>query len=561
MSKLKLSFINPPYADWSLCSLNTFLYMQSHYSRNGLYKDQVEWLDPPIRWNEYKTTADIIKEIDKADVVLFSSYIWNCEICDEIASKLKDKIKILGGPHIGKYDEELMSQRLDLYDYILQATKPGEDFIENFLNIYFQNNGIVDPEKLPWEIRSSVTKNKYNFSAINYSIYEDHFDKFKELSNYADLHNLEKYISFESTRGCPYQCVFCEWGGGTGTKVSKKSLELIDRDFKAIQKAGYQNVYLNDANFGMLFDRDMKMYELALQHKIHLRDISTVKTRDIARRKKIIDSCDDILSKYNNVIETFETPPMIPTVSIQSISDLAMKVSKRVDLSINEKIELSEYIYSKNRSGRDIELILGMPGSTIEDFYEEYNLIWNFRPNIENIKYSSWDSLRHDYMILPDSELASPGYLEQHGIQKVKVYVKEFDETGEKNNTNLYNKKPISFYTVSSCDSYTSEEYIQMWLMNKCGVFLLRDYYNDQYQKLMSPSQFIKYSKEIIYGLNEIKPIIEYAKILFNPNTGVMCINELEDGTRIQERINQILYKNDFLNMLITHKLFEVHDV
>ena len=83
-----------------------------------------------------------------------------------------------------------------------------------------------------------------------------------------------------------------------------------------------------------------------------------------------------------------------PTVSIQSVSDDAMKIAKRVDLNLDDKIALSEHIHQRcNVEGYPkppVEMILGMPGSTIDDFYKEYEIYWNFK------SFGSW---RHDYML------------------------------------------------------------------------------------------------------------------------------------------------------------------
>lgn len=556
--KIKIAFINPPYSDWSLCNVNTYLYMQSHYNRNGKYSDKVEWSKPPFKWDKYKTIDDIIKEISDADIVMFSSYIWNYNICDKIAAAIPDKIKLLGGPHIGTYEAELYQQRINLYDFICKPTKPGETFILSFLDSFLENEKPL-AENISWELRSSLQKDTYNFSNLDYSIYEDHFDLLEEMRIYADANELETYMSFESTRGCPYQCTFCEWGGGTGTKVHKKSLDIVERDLKAISQAGYESVYLNDANFGMLFDRDLFIYELALKNKLHLRDISTVKSKDLNRRKKIIDECDNLLTKYEETVKTFKNTPAIPTVSIQSVSSEAMRVAKRTDLSLEDKIELSEHIFEKKRMGRDIELILGMPGSTLEDFYSEYELIWNFRPNedVSVLMNSDWASHRHDYILLPDSELSNPVYINQHNINKVKVYVKEFDETGEENKGELYRKDLTHFYTMSSCNSYTNEEYNEMWIMNKCGVALLKRYY-PRYMNLFKPKDFMQKSKIAVYMLPEMQETIEHAKKLFDTNYKAMPLNTLEDGTNIQDKVNHILEKSDIFETLLLDALIRM---
>ena len=119
---------------------------------------------------------------------------------------------------------------------------------------------------------------------------------------------------------------------------------------------------------------------------------------------------------------------VVPTVSIQSISDEAMKVAKRKDLSTADKLKLSQHIEKRCREEGfpipALELILAMLGSTLKDFYDEVEIIWNFK---------AWGSFRHDYMFLPDSELNNEEYKEKYKIETVEVYSDIVDEDGTDN--------------------------------------------------------------------------------------------------------------------------------
>ena len=138
---------------------------------------------------------------------------------------------------------------------------------------------------------------------------------------------------------------------------------------------------------------------------------------------------------------------VVPTVSIQSISEEAMKLADRVDLSTENKLELSRYINKRcSEYGFPIpalELILAMPGSTIEDFYNEMEVIWNFK---------AWGSFRHDYMFLPDSRLNSQEYKDKHQIETVEVYSDIVDEDGSDNWNSLYKNKNCLLYTSDAAD-------------------------------------------------------------------------------------------------------------
>ena len=115
------------------------------------------------------------------------------------------------------------------------------------------------------------------------------------MSEYSDSQGLEKFMALETTRGCPYKCVYCEWGGGTGTKIHKKPLGIVKDDIDCLRSMGYRDVYLTDANFGAFEERDLEIFEYAWKNKIILTDISTMKAKDLGRRTRFFDACFDII--------------------------------------------------------------------------------------------------------------------------------------------------------------------------------------------------------------------------------------------------------------------------
>ena len=139
---INISFVNPPHADWIIPNFATWFFIQSHYNAVGKYKDQINWMKPPYKFNQYESIEDLYEEVKSSNIVLFSSYVWNYDICDELCNILNERnpniIKILGGPHIGEYDENF-EKRKSMYDFICKPTKPGETFIEDFLNEFVEN--------------------------------------------------------------------------------------------------------------------------------------------------------------------------------------------------------------------------------------------------------------------------------------------------------------------------------------------------------------------------------------------------------------------------------------
>jgi len=550
LNRSRVCFINPPHADWCLANNAAYLMFQSHYKRFGKNNDKVIFNPAPYKFNKYTSVQEILDEIGQNEIYLFSSYIWNYEVCDQLALLIKEKyptsICVLGGPQIGTNDPLFLINR-SMYDFILKPTKPGEVFVQELIDSYFEFSGNPDIESLSWELRSSKQCDQF---MPDYSVYEEHIDYLKEIRNYARKNELEPFCIIETTRGCPYACVYCEWGGGIDSKIYKKPIEIVKKDLLALKKAGFRDVYLTDANFGAFKDRDIEIFKFAWENGVNCTDISTMKSKDLKRRIDLVDAWFDVVGsgpeKHSPIINSKEGGhilvigsgealefsgeqqyiSIVPTVSIQSISDEAMKVAKRADLSFEDKIKLSEHIHKRcHEEGYPvpaIELIMGMPGSTLDDFYAEWEIMWNFK---------AWTSYRHDYMFLPDSDLTQKDYLEKYDIKLVEVYSDLIDEFGVDNQNSLYKNKRTYFKTISSCYSFTNEEMCEMWIMNLAENKLLEQIY-PMFEQFMKPNVFGKYCFDIISSMEEFPIIFEQVKNLLDPKTEAQNIKRLNGRLR-----------------------------
>ena len=619
--KLRLAFMSPPHADWQTPANLTWMLLESHYKHEGQYPDRVEFIPAAYKFDIYRSWEEMLDDMDQgvpADVYCFGSYIWNYSMCDEVAALAKKRnpkaITVIGGPHIGKNEPSLIKKRLELYDYICKPTMPGEVFFNSLIDGYFNNlNTWPQHENVIWEWRSE-RKQSFDIGKQDYSVYEEHMDYLKEMREWARTQVLEPYMAIESTRGCPFKCSFCEWGGGIGTKIYKKSLDVWRRDVNALKKAGFRDAYLTDANFGAFFDRDVEIFDWSFKNGFNLTDISTFKARDLERRKKLVDAWFDTLGtgeeKHSEVfvpeqgshalffMGSAENKAMgtnikvyneqnysrgqvdrdgegaedsdeverrkeaangealyisvVPTVSIQSVSAEAMKVVNRVDLNLEDKLELAKHINKRcNIEGYPkppVELILGMPGSTIDDFYKEYEIYYNFK------SYGSW---RHDYMFLPDSELTEPDYIEKYKIEVVDCFTDVIEEGGADNRYGMYRGLRSYFKTIASCYSYTREEMHEMWFMNVCGNILLQNHY-DIFKDVLSPGEFCRtcYSiiRDCIPGFQEVH---ENIVDILNPDTPARglkrivgdksrleCIMELVTGNNETILLNELFVRS-----------------
>jgi putative methyltransferase len=536
---VKIAFINPPHADWSLINPVTWILCKSFYNHNGKYPDLVEWIEPPYQYNNYKSVEEVYELIKDADVVMYSSYVWNYMLCDEIAKYAKSQnpnvVNLLGGPMIGAKKTDLWTSR-GMYDYILKPMFPGEFFVTDVIDQYIEGN--IDVNQLTYEIRSSKQQ-KWEFPLA--SPYEENLEYLTKIRSYAREHDMEPMMVLETTRGCPFSCTYCEWGGGIGGKIVKKDVDITHRDINAIVAAGYTEAICGDANFGVFEERDLGILQYAVDNGLTLIDISQVKTKDYERRKRLIDSFFEIIKPFGRK----DRAAIIPNISIQSISDEAMKVSKRTDMKVADKIKLGKYmseLCAKYDYHPGMELIMAMPGSTLNDFYAEWELFYDM---------GAWSSWRYDLMALPDSEISDPVYQDIYNIELVDVYTDNVDEQDIANASGLFRNRRTYFKTVASSYSFTRADVVEMFFMNFSGNKLIREFYN-LFKDSITVPEFAKVCWEIMKTLDGFQCIYNEIEDILNPDTPPRNINTI-DGVVRTDAIPNWLEQN---KLIIMNELF-----
>ena len=56
---------------------------------------------------------------------------------------------------------------------------------------------------------------------------------------------------WETNRGCPFQCTFCDWGSATASKVSRFEMDRLEREIKWMAEKKIKYIFVCDANFGI----------------------------------------------------------------------------------------------------------------------------------------------------------------------------------------------------------------------------------------------------------------------------------------------------------------------
>jgi len=215
---------------------------------------------------------------------------------------------------------------------------------------------------------------------FNLFSYLDNFEK-KELSciYVSSTENLDSFnpsfstdadnrtrAFFKIQDGCDYKCSFCTIPLARGKSRSASPEEVIN-EFKHLLKAGYKEIILTGVNvgdYGNSFDLDLyallkQMLEVEGDYRIRISSIEP---------NLLTDEILDLTANDERMCNHFHIP-------LQSGSREVLKLMQR-----RYKIEDYENLIYKavgkiNDLGIGVDVIVGFPGETEENFLETYNFL------------------------------------------------------------------------------------------------------------------------------------------------------------------------------------------
>tara|TARA_Y100000034_G_scaffold20722_2_gene23742 strand:- start:14590 stop:16572 length:1983 start_codon:yes stop_codon:yes gene_type:complete len=274
-SKVGLVQINNSFDGQSYLPLSVG-FLHSYAQKHARNFDDFEFLMPIHK----RISVDEAEErLSGTDLIAFSTYVWNSEISLAIARRLKEKNPdttiLFGGCHIPDTREKGLESFLRQNPFVdIASIGEGEVPFTNVLENYPTHN---------WQ----------NVPSIAYLDSDGKFSQTKTLSRVVDLNDIPSpYLTgffdplmeenpdnnwiglFETNRGCPFKCSFCDWGSVT-KDVMKKDYDLEERIFPEIDWFSDNEikfVYCTDANFGMYVGekfghRDLRIAERFAKNK------------------------------------------------------------------------------------------------------------------------------------------------------------------------------------------------------------------------------------------------------------------------------------------------------
>jgi putative methyltransferase len=344
----------------------------------------------------------VVSQLQDPKVVALSCYIWTWEYNKKLAEAIKkrypDCLIVVGGPQVSKYDINFFTTNpnFDLailgegehaFCEILKHYATGS--YHNILHVITRKNKLAPPTR--------VRQLEHIPSPILTGFYDKIISKRKD--------KVQWQVTFETLRGCPYQCAFCDIGEDYWNKITKFEMDRIREEITWMGQNKIEYVTVCDSNWGML-PRDVEITKHVIATKLKY---GYPKFWDVTWAKSNSERIFEI-----SMLDKSAGTKLFKgiTFSMQSLNKETLVATKRFNLT-EDTIKDSLSNYQKENIPTYSELIWPMPYETLDSLQQSIQQL---------IDYGQRDFLMvHPLVLTKNAPMAQPDYLEKNKLEYKQV--------------------------------------------------------------------------------------------------------------------------------------------
>lgn len=307
-------------------------------------------------------------------VMGFSVYTWNAaeflDLMRQVKALCPQLLIVAGGPHVQKARDYLFSEAVDIivlgegeatFTDFLDAAGPDE--WHDVAGLAFVRDG---------ELVQTAERPRFR----NLNLLPSPLNVISLLDSDGKPYDC---IAYETSRGCPYKCAFCEWGtGAIGTKMLSFSVERIRHDWNHIVDAGIKNIWLCDSNFGALkedVDKAKVLCEIKQRTGLPNTFATSWSKKHGPRSQEIV-----LLLHENNLLPHYH-------LALQTLTPLALELCHRENMAANKYEPIAREM-AKARVPIACELIWGLVGDNLASFESNLDRLFAVFPTINIFGYT-----------------------------------------------------------------------------------------------------------------------------------------------------------------------------
>ena len=446
---------------YSIASLVSYIKSKDHlqphfkFEKTFIFRDLVD---------------NYVEQCKESGILLCSCYVWNWEITTYLAKKVKELnpqcLVIFGGPQVPNNSSNFFEKYPDV-DMIVHGE--GEYVLANIFEEYLKNKDyskVLGVETK--EFRNPPQPRIDDFSTLPSSyltnLVWELVDKDKDV---------EWIAAWETVRGCPYQCTFCDWGSATGTKMRKWSDEKLMKEIEWFAENKIPYIDCCDANFGIYQERDM----------------------GIATKLKQVSLKTGFPQTFHPTFAKFSSEKIIPiakelqeagvlravTLAVQSLDETTLDIIKRENIKFNKFSNLTKSFHEAGIPTYT-EVIRGLPGETLESFK------LGLETMISDTKIGS--IYIYNCGVFVNAPMADPEYMKKYQIKTVRspIYLQHSD----KRNRGMDEYEDITIGTSSCTLNDIKGMYLYSWFIQTFHNLGILEYVAKYYHDIFN-LKFIKF--------------------------------------------------------------------
>lgn len=317
-------------------------------------------LDVLIEKLPIKTYVDSLEQ--EPDVVAMSCYVWNWAYNNELAKRIRQRFPkaliVIGGPEVNKHDPDLIKNRPWFDVAVLGENEPILQKLLTGMNVQeiTQQPGVVTSLTKD-VIQPTRTRELQTIpSPILSGFYDDIMRRYRDRGIEVPYWQ----VTWETMRGCPYHCAFCDIGDDYWNKTIWFDLDRIYPEIDWMGQNQIEYLSVCDSNWG-IHPRDIDITQYIIDTKLRtgyprILDVTWAKNNP-DRVRRIIEMDRDAGTGLLRGLN----------LSLQSMDPDTLKINKRFNL-VDQVLDETLKWYRNNDIPTFSEVIWPLPGETLASF-------------------------------------------------------------------------------------------------------------------------------------------------------------------------------------------------
>ncbi|MCK9380237.1 MAG: radical SAM protein [Sulfuritalea sp.] len=386
------------------------------------------------------------------DILLCSCYTWNWEITTQMARRVKEAnpscLVIFGGPQVPlKYEGDAplkwvrnsTGNFFDDYPFVdMLVHQEAEETLRQIFEAYLEDKNYSNIKGIETrEFRTPPAPRILDLDTLPSPYLTNLVWELVE-----PVEGVNYIASWETNRGCPYQCTFCDWGSATKAKVRKRNIDTLLQEIEWFADNKIPYVDICDANFGIFAERDLELAKKLRSVKegkgfpgrVGIAWVKASSERVIPIARELLD-CDLLRAV---------------TVAVQSLDPTTLNIIKRSNMKFDKLSNLLKQ-FRDQKIENYTELIMGMPGETLASYKNGLEQLMELFPRPVIFIYNCG--------VFVNAPMNDPTYMKLHGIKVIRSPIYLW-------HSSIHNRGSVPEYDniTTSANSFTTEELKQMYL-------------------------------------------------------------------------------------------------